>query len=169
MMCVLFASCHTLVPLNSNIEFKNGQNFINNIQKDTTMKIKSHYNFSHEDNVQESNFPNSVTRPDDSISLREMLDNYTSGYLPEGSELNGSYDDDEGMQDWLDSNTSFELGIDPITEQLEARQRLTEIHEDVSSTIVGDDEREHSSREELTDIVDGTSDEIARSGQNLDS
>lgn len=169
MMCVLLESCHILVPRNSNIDFRNEQNSFINIQKDTIMKIKSHYNFNHGENVQESNFPNSMTRPDESISLREMLDNYTSGYLPEGSELNGSYDDDEGTEDWLNSDMSYELGIDPITEQLEAKQRLTEIHEDVSSTIVGDDEREHSSREELTDIVDGTSDAIARSGQNLDS
>lgn len=169
MMCVLLESCHILVPRNSNIDFRNEQNSFINIQKDTVMKIKSHYNFNHEDNVQESNFPNSVTRPDESMSLRDMLDNYTSGYLPEGSELNGRYDDIDENDDWLDSNTSYEQGIDPITEQLEARQRLTEIRNNVSSSLVGDDERERSSREELTDNEDETSDEIARSGEQLDS
>lgn len=133
------------------------------------MKIRSHYNFDSDENIRESDFPNSLTRPDESISLRDMLDNYTSGYLPEGSELNGRYDDIDENDDWLDSNISYEQGIDPITEQLEARQRLTEIRNNVSSSLVGDDERERSSREELTDNEDETSDEIARSGEQLDS
>lgn len=168
MMCVLLESCHILVPRNSNIDFRNEQFSNINIQKDTTMKIKSHYNFNPDENIRESDFPNSLTRPDESISLRDMLDNYTSGYLPEGSELNGRYDDIDENDDWLDSN-SYEQGIDPITEQLDARQRLTDIRNNVSSTLVGDDDRERSSHEELTDNEDETSDEIARSGKQLDS
>lgn len=131
------------------------------------MNIRSHYNYDNESQLREQGFSNSLTRPDESISLREMLDNYTSGYLPEGSELNGRYDDDFN-EDWLDDDYVMDIGVDPITEQLQAKQMLSKKHEEITLDEVEDLSDERSVGTGSSAESNATSDEIARSGKETE-
>lgn len=86
------------------------------------MKFRTPYNYDHTLEKYESDFGPSITVPDQSLTVREILDRFVSGIAPPIFQ-DGSYDDDADFDD--DDIRSF-------VDRTELEEQLTYRKENVS-------------------------------------
>lgn len=128
---MLLGSCRIIAPHNysgsfQTIEKKSIQTDLN---LDSMKLIKSQYNYDAEDQKYEQNNGEIHTVPDQSLTIREILHQYTSGIMPDfGS--NGDYEYGLDEYDQIDtalSKSPLIDGVDPLTDQDMVKMELERI------------------------------------------
>mgnify|MGYP007095020764 FL=1 len=128
---MLLGSCRIIAPHNYNGSFQNieKKSIDTNLNLDSMKLIKSQYNYDAEDQKYEQNNGEIHTVPDQSLTIREILHQYTSGIMPD---FNGNGDYEYGIDDYDQigsalSKPSLVEGVDPLTDRQIVQMELERI------------------------------------------
>lgn len=162
----LFVQCRIMAPHHYSGTFENTENKSMETKinvEDSIMKelrIRSHYNYDHELENYEKNTGTSQTVPDSSYTIRELLENFTTGITPDMHDYNNyMYDniDEVNISDALDEpfltdNVDSLTSIDNVKEEhkrLKEQLRDSSIKKDTKT--VESDKQEDEDKEPIQD------------------
>lgn len=166
MILGLFAQCRIMAPHHYSGTFENTENKSMETKinvEDSLMKelkIRSHYNYDHEKQNYEKNTGTTQTVPDSSYTIRELLENFTTGITPDmHSYDNYMYNDiDEvDLSDALDEpfltdNVDSLTSIDNVKEEhTRLKEQLRDSSIKKETQPVNSDKQDEQDKEPIQD------------------